>query len=80
MNKKPMMPQMQRDIHKCKCKNICSDRCEKWYCTKCVNIADVLYSFLASKEAEDIAWVCKDCKEPARKAVIEDKCIEGRYT
>ena len=32
--------------------------------------------FLASKEADDIAWFCKACKEPAKKAIIEDKCIE----
>ena len=55
----------------------CCDRCQKWYCTKCVNITDVFYSFLASKEADDIAWFCKACKEPA-KAIIKDKCIEDK--
>ena len=43
-------------------KMTCCDRCQKWYCTKCVNITDALYSFLASKEADDIAWFCKACK------------------
>ena len=57
---------------------ICCDRCQKWYCTKCVNITDALYSFLASKEADDIAWFCKACKEPAKKAIIKDKCIEDK--
>ena len=36
-------------------KMICCNRCQKWYCTKCVNITDAFYSFLASKEADDIA-------------------------
>ena len=59
-------------------KMICCDRCQKWYCTKCVNITDAFYSFLASKEADDIAWFCKACKEPAKNAIIEDKCIEDK--
>ena len=59
-------------------KMICCDRCQKWYCIKCVNISDAFYSFLASKEADDIAWFCKACKEPAKKAIIEDKCIEDK--
>ena len=54
-------------------KIICCDRCQKWYCTKCVNISDAFYSFLASKE-----WFCKACKEPAKKAIIKDKCIEDK--
>ena len=41
-------------------------------------ITDAFYSFLANKEADDIAWFCKACKEPAKKAIIEDKCIEDR--
>ena len=57
---------------------ICCNRCQKWYCTKCVSITDAFYSFLASKEADDIAWFCKVCKEPAKKAIIEDKCIEDK--
>ena len=43
-----------------------------------MNTTDALYSFLASKEAEDIVWFCKAGKEPAKKAIIEDKCIEDR--
>ena len=43
-----------------------------------MNITDAFYSFLASKEAEDIVWFCKACKKPAKKAIIEDKCIEDR--
>ena len=35
-------------------------------------------AFLASKEADDTAWYCKACKEPAKKAIIEDNCIEDR--
>ena len=42
-------------------KMICCDRCQKWDCTKCMNITDAFYSFLASKEAEDIVWFCKTC-------------------
>ena len=59
-------------------KMICCDRCQKWYCMKCINITYALYSFLVSKEAEDVVWFCKACKEPANKAIIEDKCIEDR--
>ena len=36
------------------------------------------FSFLASKEADDIAWFCKACEEPAKKTIIEDKCIEDK--
>ena len=43
-----------------------------------MNITDAYYSFLASKEADDIAWFCKVCKEPAKKSIIEDKCIEDK--
>ena len=64
-----------RDVN---AKMICWDRCQKWYCTKCMNITDAFYSFLASKEAEDIVWFCKGCKEPAKEAIIEDKCIKDR--
>ena len=59
-------------------KMICCHRCQKWHCTKCMNITDAFYSFLVSKEAEDIVWFCKACKEPAKKANIEDKCIEDK--
>ena len=44
-----------------------------------MNRTDAFYSFLASKEADDIAWFCKACKEPAKKAIIKDKCIEDKY-
>ena len=40
-----------------------------------MNITDAFYSFLASKEGEDIVRFCKACKEPAKEAIIEDKCI-----
>ena len=43
-----------------------------------MNITNAFYSFLASKEAEDIVWFCEACKEPAKKAIIENKCIEYR--
>ena len=41
-----------------------------------MNITDAFYSFLASKKAGDIVWFCKACKEPAKKAIIENKCKE----
>ena len=44
-----------------------------------MNITDAFYSFLASKEADDIIWFCRACKKPAKKAIIEDKYIEDRY-
>ena len=59
-------------------KMICYDRCQKWYCTKCVNITDAFYSLLVGKEADDIVWFCKACKKLAKKVIIEDKCIEDR--
>ena len=43
-----------------------------------MNINDAFYSFLASKEADDTAWFCKACKEPAKKAIIKDKCSEDK--
>ena len=43
-----------------------------------MNITDAFYSYLASKEAEDIVWFCEAHKKPANKAIIEDKCIEDR--
>ena len=49
------------------------DRCALWFCIKCVHISQARYNFLASKEAEDIAWYCKPCKQPAKTAVTEDK-------
>ena len=35
-------------------KMICCNRCQKWFCTRCMDITDAFYSFVASKEAEDI--------------------------
>ena len=43
-----------------------------------MNISDEGYSFLSSREAENITWYCKVCKEPAKLAVIEDKSIEDK--
>ena len=54
------------------------DRCEQWFCTKCANISDAGYNFLASQEAENTAWYCKPCKQPAKAAVVEDKSIENK--
>ena len=44
-----------------------------------MKITDILYSFLVSKKTEDLTWFYKACKEPAKKAVIKDKCIDDRY-
>ena len=62
------------------CKEMFTDVNAKMICcdTKCRDITDAFYSFLASKETEHIVWFCKVCKEPAKKAIIEDKCIEDR--
>ena len=57
---------------------ICCNRCQKWYCTKCVNITNEFYGFLPIKEADDIAWFCKACKELAKKAIIKDKCVKDK--
>ena len=43
-----------------------------------MNITYAFYSFSASKEVDDIAWFCKACEEPAKKAIIKDKCIEDK--
>lgn len=59
-------------------KILCCDRCELWFCITCANVTEACYKFLASKDAEDIAWYCKNCKIPAKTAVIEDKSIEDK--
>ena len=52
-------------------KMICCDRCQKWYCTKCVNITDVFYSFLVSKETDDIAWFHQPRKQLLKTNVLK---------
>ena len=59
-------------------KILCCDRCETWYCTKCAKISEAGYQFLSSKEAEDISWYCKSCKQPAMVAVLDNKSIEDK--
>ena len=59
-------------------KIVCCDRCENWYCSKCAHISDAGYNFLSSQEAENISWFCNTCKDQARSAVLEDKCIEEK--
>ena len=59
-------------------KIICCDRCEFWYCIKCANIPEAGYAFLASQDAEAIAWYCRPCKLPAKTAVLEEKTIEDK--
>ena len=54
------------------------DRCELWFCTSCANVTNAGYTFLSSKEAEDVAWYSKSCKLPAKNAVLEDKSIEDK--
>ena len=41
-------------------------------------ISEAGYQFLSSKEAEDISWYCKSCKQPAMMAVLENKSIEDK--
>ena len=48
------------------------------FVTKSAHISDVGYSFLSSHEAEKVSWFCKTCKDPARMAVLEDKCNEDK--
>ena len=69
--------------HRCKqvfmdedSKILSCDRCEFWFCVKCAHISEAGHTFLASKEAEDITWYCKPCKQPAKVAGIEDKSIK----
>ena len=59
-------------------KILCCDRSETWYCIKCAKISEAGYQFLSSKEAEDISWYCKSCKQPAIVAVLENKGIEDK--
>ena len=49
-------------------KMIYCDRCQKWYCTKCVNISDAFSSFLASKKADDIAWFCQSLQGTSQES------------
>ena len=53
-------------------------RCNIWYCTKYTQISDAGYQFLSSVEAEDIAWFCKSCVQPAKVALLKDKSIEDK--
>ena len=59
-------------------KILCCNRCNKWFCISCVNVTDACYKFLASDDAEDITLYCRDCKIPAKSAVIEDRSTEDR--
>ena len=59
-------------------KIICCNRCEYWYCIKCANIPEAGYAFLASQDAEAVAWYCRPCKVPAKTAVLEEKSIEDK--
>ena len=59
-------------------KILCHNRCEIWYCTKCGQISDTGYTFLSSVQAEDMAWFCKSCIQPAMVALLEDKSIEDK--
>ena len=59
-------------------KIICCDRCEYWYCIKCANIPEAGYAFLASQDAEAVAWYCRPCKLPAKTTVLEEKSIEDK--
>ena len=59
-------------------KILCCDRYETWYYTKCAKISEASYQFLSCKEAEDISWYCKSCKQPAMVAILENKSIEDK--
>ena len=54
------------------------NRCDKWFHVSCANVTGAWYKFLASNDAEDITWYCRDCNMPAKSVVIEDKSIEDR--
>ena len=41
-----------------------------------MNTTDAFYSFLASKEAEDIVWFCKACKTPAKKQLLKTNVLK----
>ena len=57
-------------------KMICCNRCQKWYSTKCMDITDAFYSFLASKEAEDIEWFCKLVRNQPRKQLLKANVLK----
>lgn len=52
------------------------ERCNDWYCTKCLDMNDKVYKIM--NDRKDIHWYCKYCELQAVTAVKTDKDIEDR--
>ena len=50
------------------------ERCEDWYCIKCIKMKPSLYEVLRTTESTH--WFCDDCQERAMTVVVTDKNIE----
>lgn len=52
------------------------ERCEAWFCAKCLKMSKTTYQVLTQKK--NAHWFCDPCQEPAMTAVVSDKHIEDR--
>ena len=50
------------------------ERCEDWYCNKCIKMKPGVYEVLST--AESTHWFCDDCQKRAKTAVVTNKNIE----
>ena len=53
------------------------DRCDMFFCVRCLDISDSVYQFLSKRD--DMLWLCGPCRQPALNArktdvEIEQKC------
>ena len=51
------------------------DRCDSNFCIACLGISTTEHKILKKPE---VLWFCKDCQQPAIKAVKTDREIEER--
>ena len=51
------------------------DRCNKWFCTPCVNITAKELEVIGKKRCH---WFCQTCEKPAIQAIVTDLDIEQR--
>jgi hypothetical protein len=52
------------------------ERCEDWFCTKCIKMKKSVYEALS--QTGNAHWFCDPCQEPAMVSVMTDKHIEER--
>ena len=52
------------------------ERCDQWFCTKCVDMTDAVYEIMTDRR--DMHWYCDTCEGLAVTAVKTDKDIADR--